>query len=55
MSAEPTSGVVPGRPPRPTDEVRLALETGELELVREVKIGRKKVVQRLGAGSKSAS
>ena len=32
MSAEPTSGVVPGRPPRPTDDVRLALETGELQL-----------------------
>src|ERR687890_1104424 len=32
MSAELTSGVVPGRPPRPTEEVRVALETGELEL-----------------------
>jgi len=32
MSAELTRGPVPGRPPSPTDEVRLALETGELEL-----------------------
>src|SRR5919112_5172004 len=32
MSAEPTSAPVPGMPPRATDEVRLVLETGELEL-----------------------
>jgi uncharacterized repeat protein (TIGR03843 family) len=32
MSAEPTPGLVPGMPPRPTEEVRLALETGELDL-----------------------
>ena len=32
MSAEPTPGVVPGLPPQPTDEVRLTLAAGELEL-----------------------
>ena len=32
MSAEPTPGLVPGVPPRPTEEVRSALAVGDLDL-----------------------